>query len=355
METTQEEAVSSRKRGRGKTWTQSHPQAQTWHDGSEVLGGTVFPKLSPEAPHTRRRGAAPHWWPQDEKSSIPFYNGSCILFLNIMETHAFNLSQENTNFTNHFWNVLSSRVQSITHKLSLLTKLYCSHLLTICSQSCYTLKVEVLAAQLCLTLCDPVDRSPPGGPGHGILQTRILEWTATAFSRGCSQPRGWTQVSRIADRFFTVWGTHYLLYDLNLSGRWEHRPEQEEDAPPRGLLTATPSDVRKPLERQVAKLGHTSPNNQARAVKLYVGIHKGEGAWNIIFLLMILIKGEQSTFWEQFPAGYLMRDWPEVRVSVAGKWSPNSEPRENSGPLPTLASQSKHSLLFSPQNKNIST
>ena len=211
METTQEEAVLSRKWGRGKTWTQSRPQAQTWRDGSEVLGGTVFPELSPEAPHTRRRGAAPHWWPQVEKPSIPFYDGPCILFLNIMETHAFNLSQENTNFTNHFWNVLSSRFQSITHKLSLLTKLYCSHLLTICSQSCYALKVEMLAAQLCLALCDPVDRSPPGGSGHGILQARILELTATAFSRGSSQPRGWTQVSRIADRFFTVWGTHYLL------------------------------------------------------------------------------------------------------------------------------------------------
>ena len=38
---------------------------------------------------------------------------------------------------------------------------------------------------------------------HGILQARILEWVAFPFSRGSSQPRNRTQVSRIADRFFT--------------------------------------------------------------------------------------------------------------------------------------------------------
>ena len=38
---------------------------------------------------------------------------------------------------------------------------------------------------------------------HGILQDRILEWVTFPFSRGSSQPRDRTQVSRIADRFFT--------------------------------------------------------------------------------------------------------------------------------------------------------
>ena len=32
--------------------------------------------------------------------------------------------------------------------------------------------------QLCLTLCDPMDYSPPGSFAHGILQARILEWIA---------------------------------------------------------------------------------------------------------------------------------------------------------------------------------
>ena len=36
--------------------------------------------------------------------------------------------------------------------------------------------------QLCLTLCDPIDGSPPGSPVPGILQARTLEWVAIAFS-----------------------------------------------------------------------------------------------------------------------------------------------------------------------------
>ena len=47
--------------------------------------------------------------------------------------------------------------------------------------------VKVLVAQLCLILCDPMDGSPPGSSVHGILQARILEWVAIAFSRGSSK------------------------------------------------------------------------------------------------------------------------------------------------------------------------
>jgi len=36
--------------------------------------------------------------------------------------------------------------------------------------------------QLCLTLCDPIDGSPPGSPVPGILQARTLEWLAISFS-----------------------------------------------------------------------------------------------------------------------------------------------------------------------------
>ena len=36
--------------------------------------------------------------------------------------------------------------------------------------------------QLCPTLCDPIDRSPPGSPVPGILQARTLEWAAISFS-----------------------------------------------------------------------------------------------------------------------------------------------------------------------------
>ena len=36
--------------------------------------------------------------------------------------------------------------------------------------------------QSCLTLCDPIDDSPPGSPVPGILQARTLEWVAVSFS-----------------------------------------------------------------------------------------------------------------------------------------------------------------------------
>ena len=62
------------------------------------------------------------------------------------------------------------------------------------------LKVKVI--QLCPTLCGPMDYTV-----HRILQARILEWVASPFSRGSSQPRAWTQVSCIAGGFFTSWAT----------------------------------------------------------------------------------------------------------------------------------------------------
>ena len=40
---------------------------------------------------------------------------------------------------------------------------------------------ESEVAQLCLTLCDPMDHNLPGSSVHGILQARVLEWGAIAF------------------------------------------------------------------------------------------------------------------------------------------------------------------------------
>ena len=58
--------------------------------------------------------------------------------------------------------------------------------------------MKVLVAQSCLTLCDPTDCSPPGSSVPGILQARILEWVAFPFSKGSSQPRDRTWVSRVS-------------------------------------------------------------------------------------------------------------------------------------------------------------
>ena len=65
-------------------------------------------------------------------------------------------------------------------------------------------------AQLCLTLCDPMDCSPPGSSVHGILQTRILEWVAISIFSGSSRPTYQILISCISCigrqvlRFFTT-------------------------------------------------------------------------------------------------------------------------------------------------------
>ena len=46
--------------------------------------------------------------------------------------------------------------------------------------------VHVKSLQLCSTLCDPIDCSPPGFSVHGILQVRALEWAAMPSPRGSS-------------------------------------------------------------------------------------------------------------------------------------------------------------------------
>ena len=68
--------------------------------------------------------------------------------------------------------------------------------------------VKVLAVQLCLTLCDPMDWSLPDPFVHGNLQAKILKWVAVPFSRVFSQPWDPAQVSSvscIASGFLTVW------------------------------------------------------------------------------------------------------------------------------------------------------
>ena len=64
-----------------------------------------------------------------------------------------------------------------------------------------------MCAQSYLTLCKPVECSPPGSSVHGILQARILEWVAMPSSRGFPNP-GIEPVSSVSlaltGKFFTV-------------------------------------------------------------------------------------------------------------------------------------------------------
>ena len=67
-------------------------------------------------------------------------------------------------------------------------------------------------AQLCPTLCDPMDCSPPGSSVHGILHAKILEWVAVSFSRGSSWPRDWIQMSFIGRWILYHWALPLDIY-----------------------------------------------------------------------------------------------------------------------------------------------
>ena len=65
---------------------------------------------------------------------------------------------------------------------------------------------KVKVAQLCPTLCDPVDYTV-----REIFQARTLEWVAFPFSRGSSKSRNRTRISCIAGGFFTNWAIREAL------------------------------------------------------------------------------------------------------------------------------------------------
>jgi len=79
---------------------------------------------------------------------------------------------------------------------------------------------EEVKSLTCVWLCNPIICNLPGSPVHGIFRARVLEWFAISFSRGSSQPRGWTQVSCTAGRHFIIWATYdvciyihtYIIY-----------------------------------------------------------------------------------------------------------------------------------------------
>ena len=68
-------------------------------------------------------------------------------------------------------------------------------------------QVLCLVAPSCLTLCNPVDCSPPGSSVHGDSPGKNIGVGCHAFLQGSSLPRDRTQVSCTAGRFFTIWVT----------------------------------------------------------------------------------------------------------------------------------------------------
>ena len=76
----------------------------------------------------------------------------------------------------------------------------------------------MFVAQSCLTLCNPMDSSPPGSSSHGILQAKILEWIVIPFCRGSSQSWDQTQVFCISGRLFSIRATREAPIYLIIKG-----------------------------------------------------------------------------------------------------------------------------------------
>ena len=95
-------------------------------------------------------------------------------------------------------------------------------------RQCMNVKSESEVAQSCLTLCHPMDCSPPGSSVHGIFQARVLEWVAIAFSlssyRNCERQRR-DLPSSITAYFYQpvqflccLWAVAFLVCDLQMGG-----------------------------------------------------------------------------------------------------------------------------------------
>ena len=99
-----------------------------------------------------------------------------------------------------------------------------------------------------------MDCSLPGSSVHGIFQAIVVEWITISFSRGSSQPRDRTQVSRIVDRHFTIWATrevsvessktkskknfNFLSCEMRLGWEWPQWPRKGTELTHRGNAQA---------------------------------------------------------------------------------------------------------------------
>ena len=95
----------------------------------------------------------------------------------------------------------------------LISEIYKEHIQFIINKTSNLIKkwaatVAAKSLQSCLTLCDPIDGSPPGSPVPGILQARTLEWVAIFFSNAWKWNVKRKSLSRVW-LFATPWTAAY--------------------------------------------------------------------------------------------------------------------------------------------------
>ena len=88
--------------------------------------------------------------------------------------------------------------------------------------------------QSCLTLCDPIDGSPPGPSIPGILQARTLEWVAISFSKAWKWRVQVKSLSRV-QLFMTPWTAAYQApppMEFSRQEYWSGVPLPSPEEPP---------------------------------------------------------------------------------------------------------------------------
>ena len=85
---------------------------------------------------------------------------------------------------------------------------------------CMKVKSESEVAQSCQTLSDPTDCTLPGSCVHGILQARVLEWVAIAFSNICTINSVLFSQSLSCVRLFTTPWTAARKASLSITNSW---------------------------------------------------------------------------------------------------------------------------------------
>ena len=92
------------------------------------------------------------------------------------------------------------------------------------SASVCSLPTQAQSLQSCPALHNPMDYSPPGSSGHGIILARILEWADIFYCRGSSRPRDQTHVSCFGRQILYHWATLGLnKTPVSPKGSTEHR------------------------------------------------------------------------------------------------------------------------------------
>ena len=157
-------------------------------------------------------------------------------------------------------------------------------------------------AQLCQMLWDPMDCSLPGTSVHGTFQAIVLEWIAISFSRGSSQPRDRTRVSRIVDRrFIFAMPKMTLFYGFSCN---QASPLLEENTFPLRHTSIEIQTEYSSKENKACLDIRSSPTINMLSTRYVFSIY--ESTWNKYYMTTVInFTGQRSTT----PSFYLSVSW----------------------------------------------